>query len=158
MEPEWFLPICVFSLFVNRKFIPRLVTHSIPSSVPQDENYTYDHCNVLGIYRFFEKFKVDPTGFNFLYVLRHPQTRYVSGYKYSLKRGTMDKGVSFSDYIHNNLHIKGAKKLNNFTIDNFSLGPNGVPHIHHIVKLENFVIELTEFFQKVIIDFFCASN
>ena len=135
-------------LFVNKKFVPREVKQSISSSVPVNENYTYDHCNVLGMYRFFEKFNIEPTGFNFLYVIRHPQTRYISGYRYSLKRGIMDKSVSFSDYIHHNLHIKGATNLNDFTIDKFSLGPGGVPHIHHVVKLENFKEGLLDFFES----------
>lgn len=125
-------------MLVNRKGKQRIIEDVIKEPVPKHLNYTWEHCSVLGIYQLFETFKIDPTGFRFLYVIRHPQDRLMSGYRYDLKRNHIAAETTFSDYIMHNDTIEGAMPLNTHPIEHFSMGPDGERHVDHIIRLEDF--------------------
>lgn len=131
--------------FVDKNNRPRIVDQMIQIPVPPSENYTWEHCNVLGVYRLLKRFKIDPKGFTFLYVIRHPQHRYFSGYRYNIKTGTLTTKTTFSDYIMKNEKITGATKLNLFPIEKFSVNHHRYTNHHHCIRLENFTTELKGF-------------
>ena len=123
---------------VSKKMQARVMNNVLKEPVPKHLDYTWEHCSVLGIFELFKRFKVNPEGFRFLYVIRHPQDRLVSGYRYDLKREFIDPNTTFSDYIFNNDSITGAMPLNTHPIERFSLGPDGQNYIDHVITLENF--------------------
>lgn len=125
-------------LMVNKKGQQRTLKNVIKEPTSKELDYTWEHCSVLGIYKLFERFKIDPTGFKFLYVIRHPQERLMSGYRYDLKREFIAPETTFSDYILHNDTIEGAMKLNTHPIEHFSLNPDGKSLIDYLVKLEDF--------------------
>ena len=125
-------------LLVNRKGKQRLIEDVFKESMPKHLYYTWEHCSMLGIYKLFEDFKIDPTGFRFLYVIRHPQDRLMSGYRYDLKRAHIDSATTFSDYIMHNDTIEGAMPLNTHPIELFSAGPDGQTHMDYVIRLEEY--------------------
>lgn len=125
-------------VMVNRKGQKRVMKDVIKEPVSKELDYTWEHCSVLGIYSLFKRFKINPDGFKFLYTIRHPQDRLMSGYRYDLKRKFIDPSTTFSDYIFTNQDIEGAHALNTHPIEKFSLNPAGVSQIDYLIKLENF--------------------
>ena len=123
---------------VNRKGQQRTLKNVIKDPVSKSLDYTWEHCSLLGIYKLFERFKINPEGFKFLYVIRHPQERLMSGYRYDLKRKFIDPETTFADYILNNQNIEGAHALNTHPIEKFSLNPAGESQIDYLITLENF--------------------
>ena len=125
-------------MLVNKKGQQRVLQNVLRKPLPRSLDYTWEHCSLAGIYKLFERFKIDPHGFRFLYVIRHPQERLMSGYRYDLKRNFIDPNTSFSDYIMNNHNIKGAHALNTHPIEKFALNPHGKEQIDYLITLENF--------------------
>jgi hypothetical protein len=125
-------------MVVDRRLKERILQNVITEPVEKSLDYTWEHCSVKGIFKLFERVKIDPEGFRFVYVIRHPQDRLMSGYRYDLKREHIDPTTTFSDYILHNDTIPGAMPLNTHPIERFSEGPDGKQYLDHVVRLEAF--------------------
>jgi hypothetical protein len=125
-------------LVVDRRKRERILKNVLAKPVSKELDYTWEHCSVKGIYKLFERVKIDPEGFRFVYVIRHPQDRLVSGYRYDLKRNHIASETTFSEYIFHNDTIPGAMPLNTHPIERFSEGFDGKQYLDHVVRLEDF--------------------
>ena len=135
-------------LLIKKDKSSRMIQNVIDGENNRDLDYTFDHCNIRGVYKLFQRCQISILDFKFICVIRHPQDRLESSYRFDLKRKAIPDSISFSEYIHTSHVIPGAMPLNNYPIQRFAQNPKGKMQIDYLIKLESFQQDIKRVLQK----------